>query len=145
MSLPKWIEPFKELRTAIKCINGNYYKYEVRYCYDAERKRSMQKTTRLLGKITEKDGFIPSSKDKLRKECENLPKVDIKTYGISALFESLLPDEIASLQLTFGKETTDALLSFALMRWAYQSPIKRQRDAGLVCFFANTARIHFRM
>ncbi|GHU21229.1 hypothetical protein FACS189472_13730 [Alphaproteobacteria bacterium] len=52
----------------------------------------------------------------MRKECENLPKVDIKTYGISALFESLLPDEIASLQLTFGKEAADALLSLALMR-----------------------------
>jgi transposase len=85
----------------------------------------MQKTTRLLGKITEKDGFVPSSKNELRKEYELLPKIDIKTYGISALFESLLPDEIASLQLVFGKETADALLSFALMRWAYQSPIKR--------------------
>ncbi|GHU17491.1 hypothetical protein FACS189472_04460 [Alphaproteobacteria bacterium] len=61
MSLPKWIEPFKEPRTAIKCIKSKYYKCEVRYCYDAERKRSMQKTTRLLGKITEKNGFIPSS------------------------------------------------------------------------------------
>jgi hypothetical protein len=51
---------------------------------------------RLLGKITEDDGFIPSAKNALRMEAEAPPKVDIKTFGVYAMF-----------------------------RWAYNSPIKR--------------------
>jgi hypothetical protein len=38
------------------------------------------KTDRLLGKITEDDGFIPSAKNTLRMEAEAPPKVDIKTF-----------------------------------------------------------------
>jgi transposase len=83
------------------------------------------KSIRLLGKITQNEGFVPSSKNKLREECERPPKIDIKTYGIYALFETLLTEEIASLQTVFGKDNADKLLSFAMMRWAYQTPIKR--------------------
>ncbi|MDR2681734.1 MAG: hypothetical protein LBB29_01650 [Holosporaceae bacterium] len=88
MSLPEWVLPFKEPNTTIKCIKGLYYKYEVCYRYDPEKKRSVTKSIHLLGKITQNEVFIPSSKNKLREECERPPKVDIKTYGICALFET---------------------------------------------------------
>jgi transposase len=78
-----------------------------------------------LGKITEDNGFIPSHKNELREKATEIPKVDIKTYGIYAIFEALLRDEAKHLQDIFGKETAEAVLSFALMRWAYHSPIKR--------------------
>ncbi|GHT99276.1 hypothetical protein FACS1894126_5430 [Alphaproteobacteria bacterium] len=128
MYLPEWAQKFKESRTEIKCIKGKYYKYEVSHKYDPERKRSVKKTGRLLGKITEKDGFVPSSKNLLRDAIKELPKVDIKIYGIYALFNELLKDEIVSLKSVFGDKTSEQLLSFALMRWAYQSPIKRLAD-----------------
>jgi hypothetical protein len=122
MSLPSWILPFKEPHTAIKYIKGCYYKYAVSYHYDPTRKRTIPKSGVLLGKITEQDGFVPSSKNALR---HTLPTVDIKTFGLYALFENLLKDEIPSLQAVFGQEQAHALLIFAMMRWAYQSPIKR--------------------
>jgi hypothetical protein len=125
MSLPDWVLPFKEPNTTIKCIKGLYYKYEVHYRYDPQKKRSVTKSIHLLGKITQKEGFVPSAKNKLREECERPPKVDIKTYGIYALFETLLAEEIISLQTIFGKDNADKLLSFAMMRCAYQTPIKR--------------------
>jgi hypothetical protein len=53
------------------------------------------------------------------------PTVDIKTYGVYGLFSFLLTDEIRSLERALGKPLADTLLSFALTRWAYQSPIKR--------------------
>jgi hypothetical protein len=37
----------------------------------------------------------------------------------------LMQEEISSLQASFGKDIADILLSFAMMRWAYQTPIKR--------------------
>jgi hypothetical protein len=36
-----------------------------------------------------------------------------------------MKDEIESLIEWFGDEEAERLLSFAMMRWAYQTPIKR--------------------
>jgi len=125
MYLPDWIEKYKEPRTEIKWIKNGFYKYEVAYVYSKEKKRTEKKTMRLLGKITESDGFVPSSKDLLRRKSEELPQVDIKTFGLFNLFSDLLKDEIASLRETFGNDQAEQLLSFSMMRWAYQTPIKR--------------------
>jgi hypothetical protein len=125
MYLPKWAQPYKEPRTEIKCIKGIYYKYEVHYQYNKEKKRTDKITGRLLGKITEQEGFIASDKDTLRQKAQQLPKVDIKTFGIYNLFSNLLTEEIESLKTTFKEDIAEKLLSFSMMRWAYQSPIKR--------------------
>jgi hypothetical protein len=125
MYLPEWASQYKEPRTEIKKINNRYYKYEVAYVYSKEKKRTEKKTVRLLGKITEKDGFIPSEKDKLRSAVEQLTKVDIKIYGLYFMYSTLMEREISLLKKTFGEETAGALLSFSMMRWGYQSPIKR--------------------
>jgi len=125
MYLPDWMQKYKEPRTEIKRINNAYYKYEVAFVYSKKKKRTEKKTIRLLGKITEQDGFIPSSKDALRRKSEELPQVDIKTFGVYHLFSELMKEEIASLKEAFGEEQSERLLSFAMMRWAYQTPIKR--------------------
>ena len=82
MYLPDWMQKYKEPRTEIKRIKNAYYKYEVAFVYSKKKKRTEKKTIRLLGKITEQDGFIPSSKDALRRKSEELPQVDIKTFGV---------------------------------------------------------------
>jgi len=125
MYLPDWAKNFKEPRTEIKRINNGFYKYEVNFVYNKEKKKTEKKTIRLLGKITEEDGFIPSSKDTLRRKSDALPQVDIKTFGVFNLFSSLMEEEITSLKNVFGGEDAERLLSFAMMRWAYQTPIKR--------------------
>lgn len=125
MYLPEWVQPYKEPRTEIRLIKGTYYKYEVRYQYNKDKKRTDKITVKLLGKITQEDGFVPSDKDRLRRQSEELPNVDIKTYGLYNLFSHLLSNEITSLQKVFKEETVEKLLSFSMMRWAYQSPIKR--------------------
>jgi len=125
MYLPEWAQKHKEKYTEIRRINNGFYKYQVAFPYNKEKKKTEKKTIRLLGKITEKDGFIPSSKDQLRQKSEELPHVDIKTFGIFNFFSDLMKEEIASLKEVFGSEQTERLLSFSMMRWAYQTPIKR--------------------
>jgi len=125
MYLPKWAQAFKEPKTEIKYIKGVYYKYEVRYQYNKTKKRTDKITVRLLGKITEQEGFVPSDKDLIRQQAAALPKVDIKTFGVYHLFSTLLQEEIQSLTVIFKEEVIETVLSFAMMRWAYQSPIKR--------------------
>ena len=100
--LPDWIQSYKEPRTEIRLIKGTYYKYEVSYQYNKDKKRTDKKTVRLLGKITQQAGFVPSDKDKIRRQCEQVPVVDIKMYGIFHLFEDLLKEEIASFRSVFS-------------------------------------------
>src|SRR5215469_15621918 len=120
MYLPDWIQKYKEPRTEIKRIGNGFYKYEVAFVYNKEKKKTEKKTIRLLGKITEKEGFVPSKKDELRRKSEELPQVDIKTFGLYHAFSTLMQEEIASLKNIFGDEDAERLLSFAMMRWAYQ-------------------------
>jgi hypothetical protein len=128
MYLPEWIQKYKEPRTEIRLINGTFYKYQVEYVYDKQKKRSAKKTVCLLGKITEKEGFAPSSKNELRLRSQELPQVDIKTFGVYNLFSELMKEEISSLKTFFDDEHSETLFSFAMMRWAYQTPIKRARE-----------------
>ena len=125
MYLPDWIQQYKEPLTEIKKIKNGFYKYQVAYVYNKEKKKTDKKTIRLLGKITENEGFIPSSKDELRRKGQELPQVDIKTFGIFNLFSDLMREEADSLKKFFEKEAADRLLCFSMMRWAYQTPIKR--------------------
>ena len=125
MYLPEWITPHKEPRTEIRCIKGNFYKYEVRYEYNKDKKRTDKITVRLMGKITEEDGFIPSDKDVIRQKAAQLPKVDIKNFGVYNLYSNLISEEIEVLKSLFKEDVAEKLLSFSMMRWAHQSPIKR--------------------
>ena len=57
MYLPDWIQKYKEPRTEIKRIRNGFYKYEVAFVYSKTKKKTEKKTIRLLGKITEEEGF----------------------------------------------------------------------------------------
>ncbi len=128
MYLPEWVQKFKEPRTEIKKIAGGFYKYEVEYKYSAQTKRTKKITKKLLGKITENEGFVQSDKDILREKAQKIPKVDIKMYGIYKLFTSLLADELPGLQALFDKEISQRLITIAMMRLAFQCPIKRMQN-----------------
>lgn len=116
--------PYKEPRTEIKAIKGGYYKYQISYKYNPTKKRTDKITGPLLGKITQEDGFIPSDKDQLREQLSP-ESVDIKEFGLSHMFLTLLSDELDSFKKLFSDELGDVLFAFALFRWGYSSPIKR--------------------
>lgn len=125
MSLPEWVKKHKETKTEIKEINGFYYKYKVEYKYNPERKRTDKITKELLGKISKKEGFIPSEKYSLVEKTKEVPRIDIKTYGVFNLFFQLLKDEISTLENRLDQEASRILFVVSMMRFAYQSPIKR--------------------
>lgn len=125
MYLPDWVQKFKEPKTEIKIVKGGYYKYEVHYRYNPEKKRTDKITGVLLGKITLKDGFMPSDKNKLRKKQQG-SLVSIKNYGLFHLFSNLLKTEFELLKTFIEQEDVcELLFSFAMFRWGYNSPIKR--------------------
>lgn len=123
MPFPAWVAQFKEPKTEIKLIKGGYYKYQVDYKYNPEKKRTDKVSGVLLGKITEQ-GFEPSDKDKIRKKQAGT-SVDIKNFGIYGMFSSLMEEELKSLTAFFPQQVVELLFSFAMFRWAYNTPIKR--------------------
>ena len=125
MSLPGWVLPYKEPKTEIKCINGHFYKYAVEYRYNSAKKRTDKVSVKLLGRLSETDGFIPSSKQSSTDNQVDLRKVDIKTFGVFGLFQSLLGEEIHGILSLFKREVSEILLIVALCRFAHQSAIKR--------------------
>ena len=125
MYLPEWVQKFKEPKTEIKIIKGAFYKYAVEYKYNPEKKRTDKKTNHLLGKISENEGFVPSDKHLLKERASQIPRVDIKTFGVYKLFTSLLSDDLEGLLSLFDTGISHNLLTVAMMRFAYQCPLKR--------------------
>ena len=125
MSLPNWVLAYKEPKTEIRFIKGGYYKYAVEYKYNSEKGRTDKITKGLLGKLIEDKGFIPSEKNSLKEKSYQIPRVDIKIYGLFKLFCELLAEDLNSLLLLFDVDIVHSLLSIAMMRFAYQCPLKR--------------------
>ena len=101
MSLPNWVLAYKEPKTEIRFIKGGYYKYAVEYKYNSEKGRTDKITKGLLGKLIEDKGFIPSEKNSLKEKSYQIPRVDIKIYGLFKLFCELLAEDLNSLLLLF--------------------------------------------
>eukprot|EP01035_Chromulina_nebulosa_P032601 gene32601-43556_t len=125
MSFPEWVLKFREAKTEIKLVKGGYYKYAVEYKYNPAKKRTDKVTGTLLGKITEQDGFAPSDKNQLRAKVPGGNPVDIKNFGLFRLFSTLVEEEFAALKKVFAPDVCEVLFSFAMFRWAYNTPIKR--------------------
>lgn len=125
MKLPEWVLSYKEPKTEIKYIKGAYYKYAVEYKYNPAKKRTDKITKNLLGKITQENGFSPSAKLLIKEKVGIIPKVDIKIYGVYKLFSSLLGGDLESLSKVLDPQTAQILSSIAMMRFAYQCPLKR--------------------
>jgi hypothetical protein len=60
-----------------------------------------------MGKITRKDGFITSDKDLISQKASELPKLDIKNFGIYNLYSNLLSEEIGTLKSNFKDEVAE--------------------------------------
>jgi hypothetical protein len=63
-----WALACKRKGTELRLLNGRYYLYEVTSKWNSEKKRSVKITGKLLGKITETEGFVESDKARIRKQ-----------------------------------------------------------------------------
>lgn len=125
---PEWATKYRDKNTELRKINGKYYLYSVKSVYNKEKKRSFKKTLGILGSVTEEKGFIPSPKRQLKEQVlhtHQIPKVDLKMFGVYNLFKDLLKEEFETLETIFNKDIVEVMLCVAMFRWAFQSPIKR--------------------
>lgn len=120
---PEWATKHKRKGTELRLINGKYYLYEVSSKWNPTLKRSQKITGKMLGKITEKDGFVESSKEILRKQ-QIIPKnVTVKEYGVSAFIDSYLAEYKQLLEKHFP-EYWRTIIALAFSRFVHHSPLK---------------------
>lgn len=123
---PQWATVHRKPGTELRFIGGKYYLYAVSSKYDPTLKRAKKISGKLLGKITETDGFIASEKDKLRQKAEQpmkIGKVTTKEFGTQELVLQLAAKQFSVLEKVFGEDAKPIFL-FALFRLSEQSPIK---------------------
>lgn len=123
---PSWAIQVRQPGTELRLINGKYYLYAVSSRYDPVLKRAKKITGKLLGKVTEQEGFIMSSKDRLRQKAEQpliIDNLTTKEYGTQQLVIKLAVKQLAALEQVFGEDAKPLFL-FAFFRLTEQSPIK---------------------
>jgi len=113
---------FRKPGTELRKINNHYYLYEVTSKWDKEKKRTKKITGRLLGSITEKDGFKESSKYNLSKKHFSEP-LQVKEFGASNFINSYFTDYIEKLKISFPDIWQD-IVSLSFIRLLHHSSIK---------------------
>lgn len=121
---PEWATKFKRKGTELRLLNGRYYLYEVTSKWNPQKKRSQKITGKLLGKITEEDGFIESEKYALRKKQADINTVSVREFGVNALINTILIDYISLIKKHFPEYYREILV-LAYCKLAYKSPLKK--------------------
>lgn len=125
---PDWVLKHKKPGVEIKSINGKYYVYGVKSQYDSSIKRSRKISLGIIGSITEKEGFVPSSKKQLREKASKTysgKEVFSLEYGFAKWLINTLDNEGILLQIkTCFSDLWQPIVAMVYCRTAYQSKLK---------------------
>lgn len=122
-SHPAWALACKRKGTELRLLGGRYYLYEVSSKWDPVKKRSVKISGKLLGKITEAEGFVESEKAQLRKQQLKVERIQVKEYGVASLFGSIFTEILSALQEHFP-DTWQAIVCLTYGRLVYQAALK---------------------
>jgi len=121
---PDWAIQHKRKGTELRFIKGNYYLYQVSSKWDPVKKKSRKITGKLLGKITEFEGFVVSDKERLRQGTPAFGQLEVKESGIAMLISKKLGKHIGLLEKHFPK-LWQVILAFSYGRFAYVLPLHK--------------------
>jgi transposase len=125
---PEWATKHRVPGTELKKIKGGYYLYAVKSAYDPMQKRSKKVSLGIIGRISEKDGLIPSDKAQLKAQLKSgtltIKKVLDKEYGFSCFLHQQMQKEIFPALKKHFPEDWSLILSMAYCRIVYQAPLK---------------------
>jgi hypothetical protein len=127
-SHPDWALAHRKPGVELRFIGNKYYLYSCSSVYDKVTKKSKKITGKILGTITEKDGFIESDKRRLANKASLNSSVDysnimVKEYGFTSFLRKYSDVIIEKLKLNFP-DHYQIILYMAYCRFLYSSPIK---------------------
>jgi hypothetical protein len=120
---PEWALAHKQKNTELRCLGGKYYLYAISSRWDKERKRTVKVTGKLLGRITETDGFIESEKAKLRRQQAVIKSISVKESGFYSFLKEHFGEQLSLLEKHFP-EHWKQLVAMVYGRLLHQSPLK---------------------
>lgn len=123
---PIWATQHRKPGTELRHINSKYYLYSVSSRYDSVTKKTKKITGKILGSITQKDGFIESEKRVLDKKVQlgfDNKTICVKEYGFSCFIEQQTKRIIINLKKCFANDWM-IIIALAYCRLLYHSPIK---------------------
>jgi hypothetical protein len=122
---PEWALAHKKPGTELRCIRGKYYLYGYKTVYDKQRKGPRKITGKLLGTISERDGFVSSDKRKLEKAArpQALTPLYCREYGVSALITYSFEMYLKHLREAFPEQWAQ-IIAIAYCRFVYRCPLK---------------------
>lgn len=122
---PQWALDQKKPGTELRLIRGNYYLYEYKTVYDKEKKGPKKISGKLLGRITQQSGLIPSGKRQLEKAVNQtvFSNLSIKEFGASFLVYQVFSYYVKALRKAFP-DFWQSLLAIAYCRFVYKCPLK---------------------
>jgi transposase len=133
---PEWALKFKEKSTELRNFNGRYYLYRISSKYDKERKVTKKITHEMLGRITEKDGFIPKGQ-KINCKTKHQLAPCVKEYGATSFLQTIGNDIFTELRMIFPNHWQQ-LAILAMNRLIYQSPLKNNEFLYQESFLSET-------
>ena len=125
---PAWALAHRKSGVELRFINNKYYLYNCSGVYDKETKKSKKVTGKLLGTITELDGFVESDKRKLANKVSQSQTIDnnnimIKEFGFTSFLNNYNAIIIEKLKTHFPNHY-QIIIYMAYCRFLYGSPIK---------------------
>lgn len=120
---PAWALAVKKPGTELRCIRGRFYLYEYKTVYDNMRKRPKKISGKLLGSVTQEDGFVPSRKRELEKGITVSTSIQCKEYGVVELISKRFSEYSTALEKVFPNEWKE-ILAIAYCRFVYRCPLK---------------------
>ncbi len=85
---PEWALKHKKPATELRLIKSRYYLYEVSSKWNKEKKRAQKISGKILGRITEDKGFIPSGSK--TQQVLQLRELSTKSFGVGAFIELVI-------------------------------------------------------
>ncbi len=123
---PDWALQYKKSGTELRRIRGKYYLYEVSSYYDREKKKSRKKTGRMLGRITEKEGFTASKHNTSGTAPGITPSVGslfCRESGLSCYLMNASEQITSALKEVFPGHW-QIILGLVYCRLGWQAPLK---------------------
>ena len=123
---PAWALKHKTKGTELRNIKGRYYLYSVTSKYDPALKRSRKVTGKILGTITEQEGFIESEKRQLQRPQRVVVDADticVRERGFTGFIGGYSIEIIEQLKLFFPDDWK-WIVYMAYCRLVHHSPIK---------------------
>src|SRR5664279_4600599 len=123
---PRWATNHRKPGTELRLIRGRYYLYAVSSRYDPKLKRAKKITGKLLGTITNEDGFVESAKRKLiEKAAQGVDPstICVREFGFTS-FLNQYNTKIQQRLLQYFPEHFQLIIYMAYCRLVHYSPLK---------------------